>query len=344
MLVVGAKLSVVLLGLGFALFFGRAKSASWNCTVLRVGFWVVALLPVLSFSGPRWEWQVLPKPVGPIILINDSVAHAATSPWISISLVAWLAGAVISLTRLAYGLLRLRIVISRSVALQGDHAWPVLISGDVTSPCTVGCVRPAVLLPLDSVEWTDERRNAVLEHEFAHIRRHDWIQIIAVRTIKALFWPNLLLHWIDRMAEVTAEQACDDEVLRRGVSGHEYAKHLVSLARAPRVQSFPTAAMAAPCALEVRVRGVLRTSTDRARTGRRSLLRASSMGVLALIGIGSVQLVGPRVQLIMLNGPIQVPGKKVFIKSLNLGSWNPRSDTMRPAETLRFFRIWRPRT
>jgi len=43
----------------------------------------------------------------------------------------------------------------------------------ITMPVTCGLIRSAILLPADADDWPNERRQVVLVHELAHVRRWD---------------------------------------------------------------------------------------------------------------------------------------------------------------------------
>src|SRR5205085_1740079 len=48
-------------------------------------------------------------------------------------------------------------------------------SADVGTAATVGCRRPVILLADDWPGWPAGERRAVLAHELAHVRRHDYL-------------------------------------------------------------------------------------------------------------------------------------------------------------------------
>jgi beta-lactamase regulating signal transducer with metallopeptidase domain len=130
--------------------------------------------------------------------------------------------------------------LKRPIALlQSDH--PSLL-------VTWGIARPKVILPVSAQAWPDDRIRVVLTHELAHISRGDWLVQVSAELLRAIYWFNPLLWIACRRLRLESEHACDDEVMRRGVGGPDYAGHLVELARALHQRRhiwFP-AAMARP--------------------------------------------------------------------------------------------------
>lgn len=194
----------------------------------------------------------------------------------------WLAGMVVSLGILLTGLLRLawlatharRITrgrwhsLTEEISRAYDLRRPVaLLQSDHPSLLvTWGLMRPKVILPSAADAWSDERARVVLSHEFAHIRRGDWIVQLAAEFLRAFYWFNPLVWIACRRLRLESEHACDDEVMSRGVEGPDYATHLIELARAlnqRRHMWFPAPAMARPSSLERRVRAMLNVQIDR---------------------------------------------------------------------------------
>ncbi|MFT5190597.1 MAG: beta-lactamase regulating signal transducer with metallopeptidase domain [Verrucomicrobiales bacterium] len=65
----------------------------------------------------------------------------------------------------------------RAIARMVRASAPVVQFGDRCvsvydgPPMVVGWMRPRILLPLDFAEWEEERLEAVLQHETAHLKR-----------------------------------------------------------------------------------------------------------------------------------------------------------------------------
>jgi hypothetical protein len=129
-----------------------------------------------------------------------------------------------------------------------------------------------VILPAAADAWTEERARVVLSHELAHIRRGDWVVQLSGELLRACYWFNPLLWVACRQLRLESEHACDDEVMRRGVEGSDYAAHLIDLARAlsQRRMWLPAPAMARSSSLERRVRAMLKNDLDRESLSRRT--------------------------------------------------------------------------
>jgi beta-lactamase regulating signal transducer with metallopeptidase domain len=194
----------------------------------------------------------------------------------------WLAGTFVGLGILLTGVLRLgwlavhahRVThgrwhdlaeeISRGYNLR--RPVTLLQSSHPSLLVTWGLAHPKVILPSAADAWTEERARVVLSHELAHIRRGDWIIQLSAELLRAFYWFNPLLWVACRRLRLESEHACDDEVMRRGFDGTDYATHLIELARAlnrRRPLWFPAPAMARPSSLERRVRAMLNDRLER---------------------------------------------------------------------------------
>jgi beta-lactamase regulating signal transducer with metallopeptidase domain len=217
---------------------------------------------------------------------------------------AWLTGVLLSLSILVVGMLRLTWVamhatritrgrwydlaeeISRSYALR--RPVTLLQSSHPSLLVTWGLAQPKVILPSAADSWTDERARVVLSHELAHIRRGDWLVQFSAELLRAFYWFNPLLWIACRRLRLESEHACDDEVMRRGVEGTDYATHLIELARALNARRhiwFPAPAMARPSSLERRVRAMLNNGLDRGSISRgtRAAIFALLLGVTSAL-------------------------------------------------------------
>jgi TonB family protein len=138
---------------------------------------------------------------------------------------------------------------------------------------TWGLFRPCVLLPSHAPQWSDDRIDVVLSHEFAHIHRYDWAVQIAAEAMKAVLWFNPLMWIACTRLRRASEQACDDVVLGNGFAARDYATHLLELARNCRKPGWHWASavpMARPSTLERRIADMLNAHLDRRPLTRRA--------------------------------------------------------------------------
>ncbi|MEI9912486.1 MAG: M56 family metallopeptidase [Bacteroidota bacterium] len=62
------------------------------------------------------------------------------------------------------------------------HIW---LSGLVTTPVTIGYIKPVILLPLAAINHlSTQQMEAILLHELAHIRRYDYLLNLVIRFIQ----------------------------------------------------------------------------------------------------------------------------------------------------------------
>ena len=157
---------------------------------------------------------------------------------------------------------------------------------------TWGVVRPLVLVPRDARDWSDDRVHVVLCHEMAHIRRHDWAVQVGAEAFRAVLWFNPLAWVACARLRRESEQACDDEVLRSGIVGRDYATHLLALARQCRRARATWAAalpMAHPSTLERRIVAMLNPRLDRRAPSRRAVAMLGGLLVLVTLPLASLR-------------------------------------------------------
>lgn len=129
----------------------------------------------------------------------------------------------------------------------------VLNSADVQAPMSWGWPRAFILIDAATALGTRDAR-AILEHEFAHIRRRDWLFLVFSRIATAAFWFNPFVWALARMNEAAAEEAADQDACA-AVDARDYAQSLIDCARR-QSQWAPANAMDAGV-LEARVRAIL---------------------------------------------------------------------------------------
>jgi hypothetical protein len=115
----------------------------------------------------------------------------------------------------------------------------LLRTASVGVPAVCGLFRPAVLLPPESDHWTRPQRHIVLLHELAHVRRGDCVIQPLASLCAAVHWFNPLAHLAAARLRAEQERACDDHVLRAGVSAPDYAEQLCDIVQRSRRTAFP---------------------------------------------------------------------------------------------------------
>ncbi len=255
------KHGVTVLLLLFLLHLLRQASASRRVFATRCGLVALLLMPVFWLSLPQLPMRMplaisalldppllMPSRVTTAVLpdIDAAVSAPARAAWLGRGLLAVYAlGVLCHLLRLALNLARLRQAASAAQALEAP-AWtaalqrlhrslglrrPVrlLLSDTASSPYSWGWRHPVIVLDRHSVDHAEA--DAVLAHELAHVRAHDWPMLLLARVLLALYWWHPLMYWLLRMLEHDTECAADDAVLASGATPSRYAHTLVSVSR-----------------------------------------------------------------------------------------------------------------
>ena len=141
----------------------------------------------------------------------------------------------------------------------------LLVMSAPLMPFLFGILKPKILVPSDSANWSDARWRTVLLHELAHVQRCDVGAQMLAHLVTALWWfqPLCRLNYLALRQE--SEQACDAIALSSGVKASDYAAELVQLARTNEHRlgySSSAVMMAGRGNLEPRVRAILDSTTN----------------------------------------------------------------------------------
>jgi beta-lactamase regulating signal transducer with metallopeptidase domain len=305
----------------------RRASAAARHWVLATALVAASAMPVLERIAPSWPVRNSKVAIVPATPDAAGTRSDVATPLQSLRLpvpdvfrsnanrgvarlvgAIWMTGACLSLFAILVGFARLAWLASRSRRVvhgrwraaadgiaRGAHLRRrvrLLQSDHPTLLVTWGLLRPKVLLPTAARDWTDDRIRIVLAHELAHIRRADWGAQLVAEALRCVYWFNPLVWIACRRLRAESEHACDDAVLDLGVKGHEYATHLVDLARTLSNRSMwvPAPAMARPSSLEGRITAMLNTDLNRSpvsRLRRSAMLAAAFAIALSIAGLGA---------------------------------------------------------
>jgi len=246
---VAALRGAVLVGLGLVICrFLLRGSASQRHLLLASTLALALLLPGLDRLAPEVPLAVLPA-------LDPGVGAFA------LLALVWLVGFLGFAVARLVGYARLREFQAEARPLDGPLWRSVIdtlraelgIRRDVrlvvhplaTTPATWGVWHPVILLPLDALAWSADRRRAVLLHELGHVRRLDVLVHHAATFVCALHWFDPLVWLAVRGMRREREKACDDLVLAAGGRPSGYAATLLGLVRRMRAASLPLHAAAA---------------------------------------------------------------------------------------------------
>jgi beta-lactamase regulating signal transducer with metallopeptidase domain len=289
--------SSLVLTIGFAIAVGLARQPA----ALR--HWILAASIVLAAGQPAItrllpSWTIAPSlmssfevvPVSPQVNTTTSFEVLSEEPRSvvparggvsNIAIAIWIAGVVVSLATLMFGVAWLLWLSHRSrpagrrwleaeatVRSALGLAAPVRIrvTRHPALLVTWGAINPVILLPADADSWPAERVSVVLAHEMAHLARRDWLTQLAAEIVRAIHWFNPLFWLACARLRQESEHASDDIVLDLGFGRTSYAAHLVDLARVFSAHGrtwLPAPSMARPSTLERRVRNMLNPQTNR---------------------------------------------------------------------------------
>jgi beta-lactamase regulating signal transducer with metallopeptidase domain len=333
----GTAILLIARAITWAMYRAPAAARHW---VWTLALSALLLLPLTMGIGPRWKLAVLPargadgsRPgeAAPIALVESTLGdlrpselrpvelvrpHAnggrrwrsALSASPTLLILAWTAGAALSLARLVLGFVFARSIVQRARVASSDD-WRRLLadaaaivglkshvslrfSPHISVPVTCGLTSPTLLLPEEAAGWPQPLRRAVLLHELAHVARRDCLVQVIGHAARSIHWFNPLAFLAVRRLRDEQERACDAAAIAGGVSPADYAGHLCDVAAAFRSDApseWVALAMARTSDLDGRVRAIL-AAEGRHRPPGRAFHSAVTVGALCVIPLGSLQL------------------------------------------------------
>ena len=180
-------------------------------------------------------------------------ANVAASPfqfqqtqWISLLAIGWAVGVFLLSLRLVVGARRVWQLRRRAMRLPAGQmqaalvrlidyfhvSWPVELveSALVEVPTVIGWIKPMVLLPATAISGlTIEQLEALLAHEIAHIRRHDYLVNLVQTAIETLLFYHPAVWWVSSCIRQEREHCCDDMAVAVCGNRLAYARSLMTL-------------------------------------------------------------------------------------------------------------------
>jgi HEAT repeat protein/beta-lactamase regulating signal transducer with metallopeptidase domain len=100
----------------------------------------------------------------------------------------------------------------------------------VQVPTAIGWLRPVILMPASAVvSLTVRQLEALLAHELAHIRRHDYLINLFQRIIETMLFYHPAVWWVSRQVRIEREHCCDDMAVAVCGDALVYARALAEI-------------------------------------------------------------------------------------------------------------------
>lgn len=253
----------------------RRRSAHLRSVVWRFTLVGLALLPLCFRLTSTWHVAVLPdlnhwlsqlallgqsgagstgaQPNLPAALPSANTAvetfagtvYSTETTWMHWSLLALLAGAVLTAIWVLVSRLTLNRIVRRALPL--EDTWHPLVESlrrefhlrrrirlfkapAIKAGITLGTLRPVVILPSDADTWSPSRRRMTISHELAHVKRWDALFEDLAVWVMVLHWFNPLVWFALGRLRIEREMDCDNRVLNAGAKPSEYAQQLLEIA------------------------------------------------------------------------------------------------------------------
>lgn len=352
-LLIGAIAALALRALGNARPQARyavACLALLSCLLAAVATLSGALMPASSLDsaivGETAQSMSRALPVGSI-LGNLTPTDAMLAPWL---VAFWSAGSGLQFLRLALGFVAVRRLRLHPPAppfwqarldqlAQGLGLRPValLLIDGFGSPLSAGCWRPIVLLPVGLLTRLPVAQiEALLAHELAHIRRHDYAVNVLQVAIEALLFYHPVVWWLSKQIRLEREHIADQLAVTVTAAPRPLALALAALAE---LQVSPHAVLAqagSGGALKTRIERLLRPKLQSQRLAAMVLptfgLAIATLSLIACAHVASGQ--PETAALVASNKPARLSYALVRADAAPILAWGPDDEIDQVARDL----------
>ncbi len=235
------------------LFVMRRSSASARYAAACAVLGAMAAAPVLTawsaYAPDRRPVGVGAETVAAAVEGTSGAGTLATTfvsdAWLLPVVLVWTVGVLLLAAQLAVGWFGIGRMRRSGIHLSPDRQRDLLAlagrvgvarlvrlveSARVAVPTVIGWVRPVILLPTSTLSGlSPEQLEAILIHELAHVRRHDYLVNIGQSVVETLLFYHPGVWWLSKRIRAERELCCDDLVMTFGADRVVYARALASL-------------------------------------------------------------------------------------------------------------------
>lgn len=233
---------------------------------------------------------------------QPSVSGLRVEPFLPALVLTWMAGVALLALRLAGGWVRVQRLKATGASPAGAPlqaivrrltrtlhiSRPVLLlqSSSVDVPTVIGWLKPAILLPIGALAGLSPLQvEAILAHELAHVRRHDYLVNLLQTVVETLLFYHPAVWWLSRRIRIEREHCCDDLAVSLCGDPVVYARALADLEEL-RDANAHLAMAANGGSLVERVRRLLAAPATHAGRGPAWLAAAAALLLMAAIIAG----------------------------------------------------------
>jgi beta-lactamase regulating signal transducer with metallopeptidase domain len=321
---------------GLALILLRKRSAAVRYYVTLTALATVFLLAVVTFLGYYGATGHAATPAVVLAPVSGAAHVVAASGGSGLPssltghftdyfaghfplvVLLWAAGVLVLLLRLVGGLAYAARMKSYQVT-DADAGWQqktaslaerlglrrparLLESGLAKVPMTIGYLKPVILLPLGALAGLAPAQvEAILAHELAHIRRHDYLVNLVQSLLEILLFYHPAVWWLSARVREEREHCCDDLAVALCSDSVTFARALVRLEE--RYGQAPALAMAATGRDGMLLGRIKRLLAPGRRTPTFVEGFIVALVLLAGVGVVSVSAARPPENRINLNAP-----------------------------------------
>lgn len=172
-------------------------------------------------------------------------ATIVSDAWLPAVVLAWMIGVLGLAARLGVGWIGVGRMRRSGIDLSPDRQRDLLAlagrvgvarfvrlaeSARVVVPTVIGWIRPVILLPTSTLSGlSPEQLDAILIHELAHVRRHDYLINLGQSVVETLLFYHPAVWWLSKRIRAERELCCDDVVVAACADRVMYARALASL-------------------------------------------------------------------------------------------------------------------
>jgi beta-lactamase regulating signal transducer with metallopeptidase domain len=285
-----------------ALWTLRRRSANARYAVACAALALLVVLPAITtwmlydhpFATHRGAVVLAPLPDLPALPAPAFDWLAGLRAW---AVPVWACGVLFFALRMAWGCAQVATLRRRGedadpsllkpLAERLGVARPIrlIVSTLAESPAVIGWLRPVILIPAAALAGLPaDQLEAILAHELAHVRRHDYLVNLLQMAAESLLFYHPAVWWISARIRHERELCCDDLAAPLCGGAIVYARALTSLEKMrPPETAFALAANSGP--LLYRIRRLLLGDVECAPSRLSGLVAVSVAATCVLLSV-----------------------------------------------------------